>query len=658
MLSFHFFKRDTKKYRNFREHLEKLDILSKVEAFLDESENVANLNVFQCDNKFTISTQIDFDDENFVQVEKYELEPDETCEEFIEYDSGETVSHIQEDEIFVELNQKREFQAKVKASRINVITKDGPESIWKCGRCSERRIFKSEQAFKLHLRTTHLRPIKPSLVTECNLVLATEEGNKFLWTCPNCLDVSFETKECLVYHIKSIHPTDLKDETAFIDVVFEDPPVKILESLPLEEFLVSDEEPQQAKKRKLNTLNDLTVDQINWIRKEVAAGEMVRGKKKAYKCTVCDCVLSTQASLTRHLRDSHVLKSAKEDKTAFRQEVDSSKLIIETSNGNETIWKCSRCENDRIYKSEQTFKTHLRMVHIRATKVDTAFIAACKTTTMEADGPREVWKCPDCMRIFRHRDTLRNHIKMEHPDMDEEEARKKINQDQPTDHADMTQHVDTISRIAKKLENKDFGKSMNFCVECGLKFATAKHHMKPKVHRECHETFKVLAPLAPHYKCDSCRIILNSETTFNDHMMVHDVPENVLPIPAEGLAQHGASYYKVPKGDADDAVDEAVWKCGHCPVRYFDENDCITHIMLLHSSSLHCFLDNREFRGSSGMSKFVQHMKNKHPELFPDLAYPCGTCKQEFPSIYEKLAHQKVCDNKKFQCDNCGKYKS
>lgn len=40
------------------------------------------------------------------------------------------------------------------------------------------------------------------------------------------------------------------------------------------------------------------------------------------------------------------------------------------------------------------------------------------------------------------------------------------------------------------------------------------------------------------------------------------------------------------------------------------------------------------------MSKFVQHMRNKHPELLPDLTYPCGICKLPIPSIYEKLAHQ------------------
>lgn len=48
-------------------------------------------------------------------------------------------------------------------------------------------------------------------------------------------------------------------------------------------------------------------------------------------------------------------------------------------------------------------------------------------------------------------------------------------------------------------------------------------------------------------------------------------------------------------------------------------------------------------------------MKNKHPEFFPNLTYPCSLCNREWPTIYEKLAHQKVCDEKKFVCDYCGK---
>lgn len=146
----------------------------------------------------------------------------------------------------------------------------------------------------------------------------------------------------------------------------------------------------------------------------------------------------------------------------------------------------------------------------------------------------------------------------------------------------------TIERLALKLENKEVGKSANVCNECGLKFVIAKQYTKPRIHMECHEMFKLLAPMSPHHKCEPCRMVFNSDSAFGDHVMIHNSSENVQLVPAEGLSQIGATFYKVPTGDGDEAVDEAVWNCTHCPVRYFDENDCVTHVMLLHSMSIFC----------------------------------------------------------------------
>lgn len=665
-----------------------MKVLSKVEEFLDAAESLTDLHILQDNNSFTISLETE------VLVEELKIHPEEEHEdaELINYDCQEleeshfddeatdsdqecltskntneilqtsqlewikdemkssevkkgrrtmfkcsicftmltTASslsrHLRDVHIIVENNaeklmerkQRDEFLAEVHGSRFNIVTSLGQESIWKCKRCQEERVYKSEQSFKFHLRKVHLQTSK-------TYQLAADET---------------ETAICEVEKEESIKSEVHDTYEKYFEV----------EALD-EEHLDEDDDVPPIKKRKLNTLDDLDESQISWIRKKVEDGEMIQGKKKVHKCLVCEQVLSTQASLTRHLRDLHLLKNDHESKNAFKEEVNDSKLIIETVTGIEMIWKCQRCESDRIYKSEQAFKLHLRMSHIRATKVDTAFIAACKMAIVEADGPRNVWRCPDCARIFRHRDTLRNHIKIEHPNMNDEEMKVKL---QAT--TNVNQNFEAISRISQKLEHKEIGKSLNFCHECGLKFAVAKHHLKPKVHRDCHDVFKILAPHLPRFKCDSCRVLFNTEDLLTHHTMLHGSPDIVHLIPADGLSHFGASHYKVPVGDADDAVDEAVWKCAHCPVRYFDENDCLAHIMLLHSAPIFCCIDNREFDGSSGFSKFLQHMKNKHPELFPDLKYPCGSCKIEFPSIYEKLAHQKICGNKKFECDYCGKF--
>lgn len=566
-----------------------LEILRKTESFLNaSSRNIATAEVTQDGEQLMISFECSFKEQPPVKSEP------ETQIEMIEYVEDPEIAEI--DEVFVghdrSLSQQQWIENQIES---NVTFTNEGRPMYGCYIC-DLKYFSKELA-KNHL-AYHFK--------NEDVYVGENEPSASLLPCEEIEDVKY----------------------------FEEVSTQ------------SEDEAQPAKKRKLNTLNDLNDDQIQWIRQEVAAGETTEGRRKAYKCTVCSIVLSTQASLTRHLRDVHILKT-NQDSIDFKQEVISSKLTVDTKNGSETVWKCQRCENDRIYRSQQAFKLHLRMEHVRGTKVGTAFVAACKTMVVEASGQRSVWQCPDCERIFRHRDTLRNHIKLEHPQIDQDAARQKIQKKQES-----VSH-DTSVRIGQKLDEKQAEKALTQCNECGLKFATSHHHMKPKVHKEAHETIKLLSAHLPRHKCASCRMLFNTEASLEDHLAVHLTKQQEL-IPAEGLAQFGAVFFKDPAGDADDAVDEAVWKCGHCSVRYFDENDCVTHIMLLHQSPINCFIDNREFKGSSGMSKYLQHLKNKHPELFPNLKYPCGGCKQEFATIYEKLAHQKFCSNKKFQCDYCG----
>lgn len=618
MLSFHFFKRDTKKYDNFLgRYLQKLEVLSKAEKFLDKSESLAGPKIIEDNCKFTISLQDEFIEEDIIEQKQYIKEEMEVV------DAGE------DEELIFE--SKEDLQEEEVAKEQQTDEDIAEELNWFRQGTTSNDIKRRNQ----HQKIKEAPEYKFIIATDCDAA----------WECPYCGDdVSFTTFESFENHLKHNHSDQNEEFSTKIERLDEQDIEVTAEEFILTEF---DETPP-IKKRKVNTLNDLNEEQVNWVRKQVAAGE-TEGKNKFFRCNVCSSVLSTQASLTRHLRDVHVLQK-NNDKTSLKQEVGRSKLTV----CGETIWKCQRCEKDQIYKSAQAFKLHLRMKHIRATKVDTAFVAACKTLIHEPEGLREAWKCPTCSRIFKHRDTLRNHIKKEHPDIDEEEARMRMEAEEKAASFSASEIPNVISRIEQKLMDKGITKSHNFCEECGLKFNISKQHLKPKIHRECHEVFKVLAPQCISYKCEPCRMILNSEASYSHHVMVHDHPENILPIDADGLSQIGASTYKIPKGDADDAVDEASWKCGHCPVRYFDENDCVAHIMLLHTSSLYCFLDNREFTGSTGMSKYLQHMKNKHPELFPDLTYPCGGCKLEFQSVYEKLAHQKLCLSKKFECDHCG----
>ncbi|CRK93429.1 CLUMA_CG006965, isoform A [Clunio marinus] len=552
LLSFHFFKREAKKYSNFREHIAKLEILSKAESFLNEIENLDEVHTIQDEMKFSISlgSEVDKSEGNLKEHE-------DDVVEFIEY-------------------------------------------------CVEAI---SDESNASHYQTNH------------NI------SNETLSTDMNDLQAFNDEDSTVATEITNEIGENFTDST-----------------------LMSLSDSSNVRKRKLNTFDDLSEEQISWVRKQAQQSEIKHGSKRIYKCALCNVVLSTHSSLTRHIRDVHVLKGKNNEKEIVKEEANNSKIEIETSTGNEFVWKCQRCASDRIYRSLQAFKLHLRMTHLRATKLDTAFIASCKVSIEENGMKKNAWKCPECQRIFKHRDTLRHHIKIEHPNMDEIEA---IRQNDEQKKVSSSTHS-TIQFAESFKENQT--KLSNNCDECGLKFAPSKQQMKPKLHNECHEMFKILSPNLPRSKCESCLMIFNSGETLYEHFQIHDNLDDIQPIRGENcLVQYGATFYKDPSGDADDSVDELSWKCGHCNVRYFNENDCVSHVMLLHTPSIHCFIDNREFKGATGLSKFMQHMKNKHFELFPDLTYPCGNCHEEFSSIYEKLAHQKICPSKKFQCDNCGK---
>lgn len=596
---------------------------------MDGAACLEDLQISQDASNFSISLKPDeteivakLEQEIVTKLDQQEIETEVV--ELIEYDSGDDAEEFTIEAHTTSAVVQEWIEDEVNSS--SVVEGEGNHFEFSCSICG--LTFGTCKMLSIHMSLAHDK--QTQLRCQCG--------------------VSFDDRSSLLNHTQQCdHSGPICVEE--VEETFEE------EHLQLE--LPEPDEPRARKKRKLNTLNDLDEGQINWIREQVTAGEYMKGRKKVFKCQVCDCQLSHQASLTRHLRDVHVLKNDTKSRENFKGEVNNSKLVVETQAGLEVIWKCQRCEIDRIYKCEQAFKLHLRMTHIRATKVATALITACKVSIVDGESSRDAYQCPDCGRIFRQRETLRFHIKSEHPNINEDETKERLQKEQEI--RKMSKSGQAIVRISQSLEHKlQVGKSANFCHECGLKFQTSKQRMKASLHTQCHEVFKIIAECQHLPSCEACRMIFNSEDALRRHESMHENAESIALIPADGLSLHGAVFYKVSTGDADDAVDEAVdevaWKCGHCRVRYFDESYCVTHIMLLHMTSLVCFIDNREFSGAGGMSKFSQHMRNKHPELFPDLTFPCGSCKTEFNTIYEKLAHQKVCSSKKFECDNCGEF--
>lgn len=677
------FKRDVKKYNNFNDYKNKLEILNKVEIFLNNCEIDSNFVIDEDAARITIRNDYDLNHENYTEdsqdndqiIIEYDPNEDEEISE-VAIESvikakknntnddlsddqlqwiheeirkseiakgkkvffrcsicGRTLStsaslmrHLRDIHLLVDIEKKDDnIKAEVQRSKVNMLTTNGPEAQWKCFRCNnEDKLFKSEQSFKMHLRGAHINEL------QCENERVTK--HKRLWLCPMsmCQERVFSSIEEVGTHVTKCHP----DDHNFVSIIKQH-----LNSCTESE---NEERTSSLMKRKLNTLQDLSKSQINWIRNQLNESEFMSEKKLLHKCSLCGKELSTQASLVRHLRDLHLLKSIDEEKTVLNDELSASKVEVTSEEGN-SVWKCLSC--DRLYKSEAAFKLHYRITHNSRQVISSKLIASCKSSIIENEEVREVWKCPDCKRYFKRRDGLRIHIKIAHGNEIIEDGIEKLVKKKRLEH-----YVQNMSQDESN------------CNECGLKFLTGKNHMKPKIHREAHETLKILAPHLVHYKCELCRIMFSSETALQLHLKDHNNLENNdhIPIAVNGLGMYGAVSYKEPAGDANDVVclEEALydaWKCGHCSSKYIDVNDCISHQILLHSSIVFCCVDNRPFSGATGLSKFIQHMKNKHLEFFPNLKYSCSLCNREYSTIYEKLSHQKVCDEKKFICDYCGK---
>jgi hypothetical protein len=137
------------------------------------------------------------------------------------------------------------------------------------------------------------------------------------------------------------------------------------------------------------------------------------------------------------------------------------------------------------------------------------------------------------------------------------------------------------------------------------------------------------------------------------HVTSHDESSVIQQFQSDGLPYLVGTKFKDSIGTALDPRSNDIARCGYCSAAFNFDDECNAHIMILHSTKLMCPLDNMEFSGTRGMGQFNIHMKNKHPELFPDIAIVCTYCEKEFSTVFEKLAHMKNCDEKKFECTCC-----
>lgn len=219
-------------------------------------------------------------------------------------------------------------------------------------------------------------------------------------------------------------------------------------------------------------------------------------------------------------------------------------------------------------------------------------------------------------------------------------------------------NVDTLKKHVKLVHMNDpnrektIMKSKYSCDPCWLKF---RDQINYDIHLKCHQLFEVIAPIVELPKCDECRCLFVNDIDLGTHLSRHDDPELLFePILSEGTAMNARFVMEILMPEDEIEIDDDIaWKCGHCTRKFSDEVECRKHQLIFHARRFVCPIDNREFFRLPTHA-FSQHLKKCHPELFPDIPIDCTYCHQVFTTIYDKLAHMKNCDEKKFIC-HCGK---
>ena len=339
----------------------------------------------------------------------------------------------------------------------------------------------------------------------------------------------------------------------------------------------------------------------------------------------------------------------------IKNQLKSSKQLTGTPDGLKFSWLCAFCNN--MFYSDSNFRYHLNKYHPDNWMEDQSLTNRKKRSTLnEENGGTEQWKqakltkeqklwyrnevknrkeliykrrgsyyqwsCSKCTYVCNKECTFRYHLHRNHV-------------------ADI--NIDDIPGSIRH-EPPKFP-----CYECGLMFKDNKHFL---AHKKCHQLYDTITPHIILPKCEDCRYMFSNEVDLNTHVMNHLMQEiDNTPIPAIGIVVKACQTFQAPKQDKN--IDPSVaWNCGHCLEQFNDELNCRKHQLFFHAVSFICPFDNRTFTGQP-TAAFNQHLANNHPELFPNLTICCTYCKTTYATVYEKLAHMKVCKEKKYCCDHC-----
>lgn len=193
------------------------------------------------------------------------------------------------------------------------------------------------------------------------------------------------------------------------------------------------------------------------------------------------------------------------------------------------------------------------------------------------------------------------------------------------------------------------------CEYCGISFKDLKYF---KIHEKAHESFEAILPQLTMFQCNDCLSVFSNEEDYATHIALH---KSKIASVEESLIERMSAFedhYIHEKDIVDDeiSIDEQVFSCGHCGKKK-SENHMKLHLLFFHTCLIFCPLDNRCFEGHKQVRLFADHIKNKHPEVFDKkVEYICTCCSAKFSTQFEKLAHMKSCNMKKYVCfGHCNK---
>jgi hypothetical protein len=347
--------------------------------------------------------------------------------------------------------------------------------------------------------------------------------------------------------------------------------------------------------------------------------------------------------LTKH---SNLFRNTKEHLEWANKLTKLNYSIVKAEDGAEVpTWSCSLCF--RPYKSSQALRLHLLAKHLEEEVVGLTDevkewlrkVNREQRTQIETeDGNKFEWNCGFCNDFTCYASkTFRVHLLANHMD----------NCGRAEGVVGNLQNSETTIEVVKSTRpRKPRSSSVQWiCGICHFQFSAQRNFT---AHMRLHDTLNNVSPFTELFRCEDCRMFFRNVDDLAVHVEAHAEGDSLL-VPAKGIALQKTILFKRLPFPEDD--NEACETCGHCGQRILGEVTCKSHLLLHHVNPICCPKDDRQF---TSMQPFICHLQKVHADILPE-SLRCTHCQLSFDNIYDRLAHMKLCDQKKLACDHCDK---